>query len=875
MTDGYAQWAQEYRNRLWMGVLPLPSNAKKPVPEGFTGRDGKYPDDEQIATWVRTRRLGNIALRMPGDVLGIDVDDYEYEFQAKDPATGALTFDSDSDSEPVMVTGRKNGGAVLAALEAELGPLPATWRSSSRGDGPSGIRFFRVPSGLLWGDFGLHLEGIWWKHRYAVVYPSMNPDSGRRYEWIDDTAHEPRWGVLPPKVTDIADLPEPWVARFGRTADQVKAPRTVPNAPRRSPVADYNGSRRFTRAQAEKFVEEHGLSVVRGAVDGEINNRLNDGAKVVSHFVPAFWSPLQAQVMLMGALSSTTYDNPRMALGTIDSALGSAAGDWVAELAPDPPPRKPRPTPPMEEPPSVSDQEDHGGQEEAWQLPQRPGQDLARQIEPYSPEFPVHHLPHRLRRFVEEVSASLQVPVTLTAMACLSAVAIIAGPRARIRQRPDFVENLNLATLVALPPGSLKSPTYRVVREPLKRIEREAQSRFDEQRDQIMERLQERIDDDDVSELVKDKIKRDMKGLEKLACRMFVQNATPEAMEQLAARNGGIVNMLDSEGSALGNIAGRYNKGVANLEFVLAAYDCDEYTIDRVSSGARWIERTCMTAGLTTQPDVLYELHDPKTKMHERGLLGRFVCALPQPIDDRTTDPPEISSVAVAGWDELLRDVGRLPVAPIHDPLYRYGPEADVIGIDKLPPVMGLSPEAMELHLAFEQRINELKHSQTGALAYMADWVAKHYGRCLRIAGLLHLAEGNEIAHPVSRATMQDAIGISWWMVSCARVVYGRWIDPGAAVEVDQIRAVTDWWTRAGKPDRFTLREVLRGLRGRKWAKKVDSLRPVMQALTDLSWWRPVEGLRGQVVYLVNPMLAEALGSSEAPDPPRVTNALD
>jgi hypothetical protein len=136
----------------------------------------------------------------------------------------------------------------------------------------------------------------------------------------------------------------------------------------------------------------------------------------------------------------------------------------------------------------------------------------------------------------------------------------------------------------------------------------------------------------------------------------------------------------------------------------------------------------------------------------------------------------------------VLRQI-RLPIAPIHDPLHRYGPESGVIGIDMLPPVMTLSPEAMELHLAFEKRINELKHGQTGALAYMADWVAKHYGRCLRIAGLLHLAQGNGVGHPVGRATMQDAIGISWWMVQCAQVVYGRWTDPGAAVE----------WTRFGR----------------------------------------------------------------------------
>lgn len=349
MIDGYAQWAQQYRSRLWTGVLPLPPRAKSPLPKGYTGRAGKNPDDAQIDTWCRRWANGNIALRMPGDVLGIDVDDYPYTFTEEDPETG----------ETYEVNGVKTGGATLAALEAELGPLPATWRSSSRGDGPSGIRLFKVPPGLLWGDFGTHLEGIWWGHRYAVVYPSINPDSDRRYEWINDAADTPTWGEPPPKVTDLVDLPESWVARFGRTADQPKAPRTVPGTPRRSPVADYSGSRRFTRAQAADFVQPH-LDALRHETPGAINNRLNDAAKAISHFVPAFWSPAGADALLWDALKATAYDgNTWKAEHTIASAFESAVGDWVAELAPDRPERPtrttavPRPVAPHGEPDDV------------------------------------------------------------------------------------------------------------------------------------------------------------------------------------------------------------------------------------------------------------------------------------------------------------------------------------------------------------------------------------------------------------------------------------------------------------------------------------------------------------------------------------------
>lgn len=340
---GYAVWAPQYRDRLWTGVLPLRARTKSPVPKGWTGRGGQTPSDDQIEAWRARFKSGNIALRMPGDVLGIDVDDYPYSFL---------------DDDGQLVEGRKHGGTVLAGLEAELGPLPPTWRSSSRGDGPSGIRFYRVPPGLLWGDFGEHLEGIWWGHRYAVVYPSVNPDSGREYQWINDAAERPAWGAPPPKVTDFPDLPESWVARFGRAADApARMVQGAPTAPRRpSPVAGHRGPRKFTRQQAADFVQPF-LDALRAAPVGSINNLLNDAAKVLSHFVPAFWSPMQASVLLHDALAATAYDGRTWkADETIRSAMDSGAADWEAVLIPD------RPARPAARPaPAAEDDEPKGG----------------------------------------------------------------------------------------------------------------------------------------------------------------------------------------------------------------------------------------------------------------------------------------------------------------------------------------------------------------------------------------------------------------------------------------------------------------------------------------------------------------------------------
>src|SRR6478609_2691842 len=104
----------QYRAAGWLGTLHIPMGRKSPPPTGYTGYDGAWPTDAEAAIWS-----GNIGLRMPTDVIGIDVDDYE----------------------------SKHGASQLAEIEQRLCPLPPTWSSTRRGWGESRIRFYRVPDG--------------------------------------------------------------------------------------------------------------------------------------------------------------------------------------------------------------------------------------------------------------------------------------------------------------------------------------------------------------------------------------------------------------------------------------------------------------------------------------------------------------------------------------------------------------------------------------------------------------------------------------------------------------------------------------------------------------------------------------------------------
>lgn len=180
----YATAAGTYWEAGWRGILPIPLRQKFPPPDGWTGRRAAWPSYADLHTWVEDPGWaaggGNIALRLPHHVIGLDVDAY----------------------------GSKQGAATLDAAVQEWGELPATWRTTSRDDGASGIRLFRVPEGLAWpGELGPGVELIQWGHRYAVAWPSVHPE-GRTYRWIT-----PQGAVstVVPTPDELPELPDSWL----------------------------------------------------------------------------------------------------------------------------------------------------------------------------------------------------------------------------------------------------------------------------------------------------------------------------------------------------------------------------------------------------------------------------------------------------------------------------------------------------------------------------------------------------------------------------------------------------------------------------------------------------------------------------------------
>jgi energy-coupling factor transporter ATP-binding protein EcfA2 len=204
-TGPYGRAARLYRSAGWLGTLPVGRvpGQKSPPPRDFTGHGKPYPSDADVGAWETGPEAAlNIGLRAAPGTIGLDVDDY----------------------------GSKNGAAHLAELEARFGPLPPTWVSSAR-PAPSGIRWFRVPEQLdgrpiNWpGEAAKFIEIIQPGHRYAVVWPSTNPDAGgAEYRWSFNFEYEGDWPdeMLVPKPGDLAALPEAWVRGLALTYDRTE-----------------------------------------------------------------------------------------------------------------------------------------------------------------------------------------------------------------------------------------------------------------------------------------------------------------------------------------------------------------------------------------------------------------------------------------------------------------------------------------------------------------------------------------------------------------------------------------------------------------------------------------------------------------------------
>jgi hypothetical protein len=512
----------------------------------------------------------------------------------------------------------------------------------------------------------------------------------------------------------------------------------------------------------------------------------------------------------------------------------------------------------------------HGGQ--CWEPPVPFG--VAGEV----PPFPVEVLPGWLGEYVAAVATATQTPADLAGMLALAVLATVAAGAVEVEPRPGWREPLCLFIAVGMDAGSRKSGVFTAMTRPMADFERDQAAaalpgitetavlrRIADQAAATAEAAAGKAPANQQEEARAEAIVRAAEAANITVPplpRWLVDDATPEALAGLLATYGRIA-LLSPEGDVFDQMAGRYNQAAGpNLGVYLKGHAGDLLKVDRRGRPPEYVERPCLTIGLTIQPEVLRGLAG-RPGFGGRGLLARFLYSLPQSLVGRRQ--PGAPPVPAAVADRYTLELQAL-AASLTTPA---GPDAG----DDGPALLTLDQAAADLLIAFERDLEPRLAAGSGDLAHLAGWAAKLAGATCRLAGLLHLATHlrDGWAQPIGADTFGGAARLAGYLVEHARAVFDLM---GADSRVDDARWLLDWIARANRTQ-FSRRDAHQAARGR--FHKATDLEPTLALLEEHGYLRrvdanPTESKGGRPAsprFLVNPLTHNSEPSQPSkPSPP-------
>jgi replicative DNA helicase len=489
------------------------------------------------------------------------------------------------------------------------------------------------------------------------------------------------------------------------------------------------------------------------------------------------------------------------------------------------------------------------------------------------PAFPVEVLPGWLGQYVTAVATATQTPADLGGMLALTVLATVAAGAVEIQPRAGWQEPLCLFVAVGMDAGARKSGVFTALTRPLANFERDQATaalptiteqatlrRIAEQTAAHAEAAASKAPQDQAQDKQAEAIARAADAANLLVPpipRWLVDDATPEALAGLLATYGRIA-VLSPEGDVFDQMAGRYNQAAGPLP-----------TPPRRGRPPEYVDRPCLTIGLTVQPEVLRGLAD-RPGFRGRGLLARFLYSLPASLVGRRQ--PGAPPVPPALADRYAVELQTL-AASLTTPASLAGDGPTVLTLDQ---------DAGELLLDFERTLEPRLAAGTGDLAHLAGWAAKLTGATCRIAALLHLAGHlrDGWARPVDADILAGAIRLAGYLTDHALAVFDLM---GADPRVDDARWLLDWIGRTGR-QQFTRRDAHQAARGR--FRKTTDLDPPLALLEEHGYLRRADtepsrdphgrGRPASPRFLVNPLhpSTETTESTKTPAGPVSVNSV-
>lgn len=477
------------------------------------------------------------------------------------------------------------------------------------------------------------------------------------------------------------------------------------------------------------------------------------------------------------------------------------------------------------------------------------------------PVWPDDVFPDVIQRYVTELSSAVETPPELAALLVLASISAAVQGKYRVRVKHGYFEPLNIWTLCALPPGSRKTEIQGAATAPLTQWERDqreymtpiinaAKSELATITEQIKE-LRNKAKKTAGDEFVQ--LKKEIADIETqlpvipTLPQLWTQDVTPEKLGVLMAENNERMAVLSDEPGIFAILGGRYSGGEANLDLFLQGHAGAAVKVDRGSRPSIFLQSPCLTMGLSPQPEVIRGLTSDKS-FRGRGLLGRFLYALPEPtLSKRTGEEPPLSENTKGHYERTIAALLSHESA-IDD---KGNPTAHILK---------LSRESYVFWLDY-WRMVERAMGEGGRFEHVTDWAGKLPGALARIAAILHCtrhAYDKPQDHEISTQDMQAALRMGDCLSAHALAAFDLM---GADPALDGARHVMKWIERKGDPE-FSFRDCHYANKGRY--RRAEELEPVIDVLTERHYIRPkvmklVQG-RPPRIYAINPAILKMKG---------------
>lgn len=379
---------------------------------------------------------------------------------------------------------------------------------------------------------------------------------------------------------------------------------------------------------------------------------------------------------------------------------------------------------------------------------------LKKEQENFKP-FPVDALPDFWGNYMECIAKSNQVSVDMPAVMLLGTLATCLQSKYRVKARfeDDYEEELSLFTLIIARSGDRKSSTLKHFQSIIKKYEKNLNEQLkpdiayynstlkilNEKKIEIEKKIKnDKNNNSNLDEELKGIIYKIIEHEKKYVgeIEMYLQDFTPEALDDILSKNKGVGAIIDSEGRFFKSINGKYSK-VADFDTVLAGYTADDVKIHRKSSNTKDFNPNISTI-ITTQPIVLKEVMR-NVYFKEKGLLARFLYTYPKPIVNKMPYGEPIPKELTLEFEKR-----------IYNMLEKTKPEK--------PYILSLDDKALKEYDEYFYKVTPLIFSSGMEIE---PWLTRLMGLSLRIAGILHIAEGKTENDLIDVKTMKSSITIA------------------------------------------------------------------------------------------------------------------